>query len=69
MQRLATDDGLLLHSLDSSDEGDPSVAIITAEILANSRRDIAIEKVASMLTVEQGVSQVRWKVVGEPYED
>ena len=39
VQRLAGDDGLLLHSLDSSDNGDPSVAIVTAEILANTRRD------------------------------
>lgn len=69
MQRLASDDGLLLHSLDSSDNGDPSVAIVTAEILANARRDNAIEKVASMLTIEQGVTQVRWKVTGEQHED
>jgi putative Mg2+ transporter-C (MgtC) family protein len=64
VQRLAGDDGLLLHSLDNSDNGDPSVAIVTAEILANARRDNVIEKVASMLTVEQGVTQVRWRVTG-----
>jgi putative Mg2+ transporter-C (MgtC) family protein len=69
MQRLAGDDGLLLHSLDSSDNGDPSVAIVTAEILAHARRDNVIEKVASMLTVEQGVTQVRWRVTGEQHED
>ena len=64
MQRLASDDGLPLHSLDSSDNGDPSVAIVTAEILANGRHDNIIEEVASMLTIEQGITQVRWKVVG-----
>ena len=69
MQRLASDDGLFLHSLDSSDNGDPSVAIVTAEILANGRHDNIIEKVASMLTIEQGVTQVRWRVTGEQHED
>jgi len=69
MQRLAADDGLFLHSLDSSDNGDPSVAVVTAEILANSHRDNVIEKVASMLTIEHGVTQVRWRVVGEQHDD
>jgi len=51
------------------DNGDPSVAIVTAEILANARRDNVIEKVSSMLTVQQGVTQVRWRVTGEQHED
>lgn len=64
MQYLNNDETLLLRSLTSSDNGDPSIAIVTAEIRSISARDAVMEVVASRLTVELGVIRVSWEVVG-----
>lgn len=64
MQYLNNDETLLLRSLTSSDNGDPSIAIVTAEIRSISARDAVMEVVASRLTVEFGVIRVSWEVVG-----
>lgn len=65
MQFMNDDDQLILRSLKSSDNGDPSIAIINAEIFASGNQDHKIERLAGRLTIEQGISEVSWKVVGE----
>ena len=56
---------LTLRSLKSSDNGDPSIAVINAEIFATGNQDNTIERLAGRLTIEHGVSEVSWKVIGE----
>lgn len=56
---------LALRSLKSSDNGDPSIAVINAEIFTTGNQDHLIERLAGRLTIEQGISEVSWKVVGE----
>lgn len=65
MQYLGNDDRLLLRSLTSSDNGDPSNAIIAAEIKTLSPQEVLIEKVASRLTIERDVTKVSWEVTGQ----
>lgn len=64
LQFTNSDDKLLLRSLKSTDNGDPSIAIITAEILANSNEDGTMEKIAGRLTIESHVSEVSWNKIG-----
>jgi putative Mg2+ transporter-C (MgtC) family protein len=64
LQFTNSDDKLLLRSLKSTDNGDPAIAIITAEILASSNEDSTMEKVAGRLTIEQHVSEVSWSKIG-----
>lgn len=54
------DDRLLLRSLKSTDNGNPDMAIITAEIMGSSNEDLAMEKVAGRLTIEHQVFEVSW---------
>jgi putative Mg2+ transporter-C (MgtC) family protein len=56
---------LTLRSLKSSDNGEPSIAVINAEIFTTGNQDHTIERLAGRLTIEQGISEVSWKVVGE----
>jgi putative Mg2+ transporter-C (MgtC) family protein len=56
---------LTLRSLKSSDNGDPSIAVINAEIFATGNQDNTVERLAGRLTIEHGVSEVSWKVIGE----
>ena len=65
MQFMNDDDQLLLRSLKSSDNGDPSVALINAEIFATGNQDHKIERLAGRLTIEKGISEGSWKVTGE----
>lgn len=65
MQFMNDDNQLLLRSLKSMDNGDPSIAIIHAEIFATGNQDHKIERLAGRLTIEQGINEVSWKVVGE----
>jgi putative Mg2+ transporter-C (MgtC) family protein len=65
MQFMNDDDQLMLRSLKSTDNGDPSVVIINAEIFATGNQDHKIERLAGRLTIEQGISEVSWKVMGE----
>lgn len=65
MQYLGNESKLLLCSLTSSDNGDPSNAIITAEIKTLSPQEVLIEKVASRLTIERDVMKVSWEVTGQ----
>jgi putative Mg2+ transporter-C (MgtC) family protein len=65
MQFMNDDDQLTLRSLKSTDNGDPSVVIINAEIFSTGNQDHKIERLAGRLTIEQGISEVSWKVMGE----
>jgi putative Mg2+ transporter-C (MgtC) family protein len=65
MQFMNDDDQLILRSLKSTDNGDPSVVIINAEIFSTGNQDHKIERLAGRLTIEQGISEVSWKVMGE----
>jgi len=64
MQQLSVEEKILLKSLTSIDNSDPSVVIITAEISAASQQDSLIEKIASRLTIEEKVTKVSWEIVG-----
>ncbi|SEW57488.1 MgtC/SapB family protein [Chitinophaga arvensicola] len=61
LQHTNDDHKLLLRSLKSTDNTDPSLALITAEILASSNEDQMMEKIAGRLTIEQHVSEVSWR--------
>ncbi|GGB20972.1 MgtC/SapB family protein [Puia dinghuensis] len=65
VQYMNEDDQLLLRSLKSSDNHDPAIALVNAEIFANGNQDHKIERLAGRLTITQGISEVSWKVVGE----
>ncbi|WP_025145904.1 MgtC/SapB family protein [Pedobacter jeongneungensis] len=65
LQFTSNDSKLLLRSLKSTDDGDPSIAIITAEIFANSNEDALMEKIAGRLTIEQQVSEISWNKSGD----
>ncbi|WP_131537065.1 MgtC/SapB family protein [Pedobacter nototheniae] len=65
LQFTSHDSNLLLRSLKSTDGGDPSDAIITAEIFANSNEDALMEKIAGRLTIEQQVAEVSWNKAGD----
>jgi putative Mg2+ transporter-C (MgtC) family protein len=65
IQFMNDDDKLLLRTLKSTDNGDPAVAIVHAEIFATGNQDQKIERLAGRLTLEPGISEVSWKVVGE----
>lgn len=65
MQYVGNDNRLLLRSLASSDNGDPTLAIITAEISSAGPEDALMEKIASRLTIEQQVIKVSWEVAGQ----
>lgn len=65
LQFTGNDDKLLLRSLKSTDDGDPSKAVIMAEILANSNEDAIMERIAGRLTIEHEVSEVSWNKAGD----
>jgi putative Mg2+ transporter-C (MgtC) family protein len=65
MQFMNDDNQLTLRSLKSTDNGDPFVVIINAEIFSTGNQDHKIERLAGRLTIEQGISEVSWKVMGE----
>ena len=65
IQYIQDNDKLLLRSLASNDNISPSDVVITAEIRSIDLQDIAMEKIASRITVEKEVSRISWEVVGE----
>jgi len=65
MQFMNDDNQLTLRSLKSTDNGDPFIVIINAEIFSTGNQDHKIERLAGRLTIEQGISEVSWKVMGE----
>lgn len=64
LQFTTNDSSLLLRSLKSTDDGNPSIAIITAEIFAHHQEDALMEKIAGRLTIEQQVTEVSWNKAG-----
>lgn len=56
------DTHLQLRSLKSSDNGNPAYTYIEAEILATGKHDTEMEKLAGILTLEYGVTQVSWQI-------
>ncbi|MBN9298029.1 MAG: MgtC/SapB family protein [Filimonas sp.] len=65
IQYVGNDNSLLLRSLSSSDNGNPSLAIITAEIRSESLQDNLMERIAGRFTIEQHVVKVSWMVAGQ----
>ena len=63
MKMLENEEKTLLRSLSSDDHGNPSNAIIKAEIRALSQQDSLMERVASRLTIEDKVKKVSWEIV------
>lgn len=59
---ITVDPHLQLRSLKSADAEEVDYCVVTAEIHAEGKHDLVIEKLASQLTVEYGVTQVRWEV-------
>ncbi len=62
VQYIGNNDNLMLGSLSSSDTADPTVALIEADIISMVKQDTALEKIASFLTLENGVTSVKWQV-------
>ena len=65
LNALKKDSHLQLRSLKSSDNGNPAYTYIEAEILANGKHDSEMEKLAGLLTLEYGVTQVSWEINGQ----
>jgi putative Mg2+ transporter-C (MgtC) family protein len=59
-------DNLLLKSLRREAVGDSTNVRLLAEIAANGRNDRQIERIASRVSLEQGVSAVTWRVHPAP---
>jgi putative Mg2+ transporter-C (MgtC) family protein len=57
------EEALQLRSLKSSDNGSPAYTYIEAELLANGNHDMVMEKLAGILTLEYGVTEVRWEII------
>ena len=65
MQFMNDESDLVLRSLKSTDNGDPAIVVVNAEIFSAGNQDHKIERLAGRLTLEPGISEVSWKVVGE----
>jgi putative Mg2+ transporter-C (MgtC) family protein len=65
LNALKNDNHLQLRSLKSSDDGNPAYTYVEAEILANGKHDNEMEKLAGLLTLEYGVTQVSWEINGQ----
>lgn len=65
LNTLKKDNHLQLRSLKSSDNGNPAYTYIEADILANGKHDLEMEKLAGVLTLEFGVTQVSWEINGQ----
>lgn len=65
LNTLKKDNHLQLRSLKSSDNGSPAYTYVEAEIFANGKHDAEMEKLAGLLTLEYGVTQVSWEINGQ----
>ena len=68
LNNIKLDEHLQLRSLKSTDNGTPAYTYIEAEILALGKHDNEIEKLAGKLTLEYGVTEVRWELTGQQNE-
>ncbi|MCS7003801.1 MAG: MgtC/SapB family protein [Cytophagales bacterium] len=62
LNSLQKDKNLQLRSLKSKDGENSSITLIEAEILANGKHDAEMEKIAGLLTLEYGVTEVSWEI-------
>ncbi len=69
LNSIKKDDRLQLRSLKSSDDNNPAYAFVQAEIYAEGRHDVEMENLASLLTIEYGVTQVSWEINGQQEND
>jgi len=65
LDALKKDSHLQLRALKSADNGSPNYVYVEAEIYANAKHDHEIEKLTSLLTLEYGVTEVRWEIAGQ----
>jgi putative Mg2+ transporter-C (MgtC) family protein len=65
MQYLNAHNRLLLHSMTSSDNEGPSIAIIMAEIFSAGQQDQLMGKITGRLIVEREVTKVKWEKQGQ----
>lgn len=68
LQNIGNDNKLMLRALTSSDNGDPTNAIITAEIIAAGNQNDLMEKMVSRLTIERAVMKASWELTGQQSE-
>jgi len=52
---------LRLRELETSDGETPGRIRLVAELVSSGRQDRSLEEVVSRLSLEQGVSSIRWK--------
>lgn len=64
LETIRNDEHLQLRALRSTDNGNPAYSYIEATIIANGKHDNEIEKLAGKLTLEYGVTEVRWEING-----
>lgn len=62
VQYLSNNNQLLLKSVSSSDTADPSVVLVSVEIMTLTSQDQSMERIASFLTLEKGVLSVKWEL-------
>lgn len=62
IQYIGNNSDLMLRSLTSYDADILSSAVIEADIISFSKQDAAVEKIASFLTLENGVSSIKWEI-------
>jgi putative Mg2+ transporter-C (MgtC) family protein len=62
--QVLTPSELKLRSLHSEDEDNPSRTSVRAELTCDERCDQTLEQVVSRLSLERGVTAVRWDVLG-----
>lgn len=62
VQYIGNNDDLMLRSLSSYDSDDHSSVVIEADIISFRKQDTVIEKIASFITLEDGIFSVKWKI-------
>ncbi|MCS6824538.1 MAG: MgtC/SapB family protein [Cytophagaceae bacterium] len=65
---IRNDEHLQLRSLKSSDSDSPLYTFIEAEIFASGKHDLQMEKLAGVLTLEYGVTEVTWVINGQQHD-
>lgn len=65
LARALVNSPISLRLLETSDLEAPNRLLVRAELAANGRQDLRLEELVSRLSIEQGVSAIRWRVL--PY--
>ncbi|MCD7973359.1 MAG: MgtC/SapB family protein [Candidatus Azobacteroides sp.] len=68
LNAIGTDPHIQLRSLKSTDDDVPTFCLISAMIYSYGKHDSLIEKLAARLTIEYGVTQVKWEINEEMEE-